>query len=72
MGNFKYFRSCIVDVTGSQLVKVPRYSFSGSIPPKFVPIVAINRDFEKFLSQILLDKGENCYDQGCDDIGASL
>ena len=49
--------------------KVDRYSFSWSIPPKFG--IAIHRHKQRFgiiITTMVLDKDENCYDQGCNDI----
>ena len=43
-------------------MKVPRYSFSGSIPAHL----------EKIATTVVLDKDENCRDQGCNDIGVVI
>ena len=42
-------------------VKVARYSFSGLISPKMERklSVAINKDFGKIVTTVVLDKGEN-------------
>ena len=48
-----------VDVTGNDLVKVARYSFSGSIPPKFER--KLRRHLQRFgeiNTTVVLDKDE--------------
>ena len=54
----------------SPVIKVTRYSFSGSIPP----YVAINKDLEKLPSQLTLYqiKVKICYEQSCNDIGVVI
>ena len=48
-------------------LKVARYSFSGSIPPKFEH--KLRRHKQKIATTVVLDKD---YDQGCNDIGVVL
>ena len=49
--------------------KLARYSYSGSIPPKFsINYVTINKDLEKLPPGLYEIKIKICYDQGCNDI----
>ena len=51
-------------------LKVARYSFSRSIPPKFERKLRRHKQrFGKIDTTVVLDKDEHfCYDQGCNDI----
>ena len=51
-------------------MKVPRYSFSGSIPAKFENKLRRHKQtFGKIATTVVSDKDEIiCHDQGCNDI----
>ena len=67
---FDYFTSIF---TFCQKLKVARYSFSRSIPPKFERKLRRHKQrFGKIDITVVLDKDENCYDQGCNDIGVVM
>ena len=53
--------------------KVARYTFSGSIPPKFEHKLRRDKQrFGKIATTVVLGKDENCYYQGCNDIGVVI
>ena len=64
------------DIAGDecQLSKVARYSFSGSIRPKFEHKLRPHKQswFGKIATTIVLDKDEICQDQGCNNIGVVI
>ena len=50
-----------------------RYSFSGSIPPKFEHNLRRRKQsFGKIAATVVLDEDEICYDQGCNGIGVVI
>ena len=52
-----------------------RYSFSGSIPPKFEHKLRrhnMNKDLEKLPPLLYWIKMKICYDRGCNDFGVVL
>ena len=52
---------------------VSRYSFSGSIPPKFEHKLRRHKQrFGKLPPQLYQIKMKICYDQGCNDIGVVI
>ena len=47
--------------------------FQGQYLPNLgINYVAINKDLKKITNTIILDKDENCYDQGCNDVGVVI
>ena len=55
------------------LIKVARYSFSWSIPPKFVYKLRRHKQtFGKITTTVVLDNDGICYDQGYNDIGVVI
>ena len=53
--------------------KVARYSYSGSIPPKFEHKLRRHKQrFGKLPPQLYQIKMKICYDQGCNDIGVVI
>ena len=60
-------------ITCNLVVKVARYSFSRSIPPKFERKLRRDKQrFGKIDTTVVLDKDKICYDQGCNDIGVVI
>ena len=56
---YQYY-NCIVVFQIADQVKVARYSFSGSIPPKFEHKLRRNKQsFGKIATTVVLDKDEN-------------